>query len=161
MTALQIVQDLVGIPTATGQEGGLFEQGAAEYIEALLRQRYPWLRLSRQDIGEGRFNVVAKSDGEPQLLLAGHLDTVELKTGWNHNPAGEIAGNRLYGVGSIDMKSGIACIVAALDGLEPVPGLTLLFYCDEEYDFKGMRHFNGISRLLGIINVNNQLLSDK
>lgn len=162
MSALQITRDLVGIPTAIGQSSGLFEQKAAEYIEGVLR-RYPWLQLSRQEIGEGRYNVVAKSAGEPQLLLAGHMDTVELKTGWQHNPMGEVVDGRFYGVGAIDMKSGIACILAALEELGPVPGLTLLFYCDEEYDFKGMRYFianeANVGRLAAVAEPTDLLLS--
>jgi acetylornithine deacetylase/succinyl-diaminopimelate desuccinylase-like protein len=149
MNALQITQALVAIPTAQNQPTRLFEQDAALFIEAYLRDHHPWLRLTRQEIGDGRFNVVAKSGGEPQLLLAGHLDTVELKTGWRYNHAGEIVGDRFYGVGAIDMKSGIACILAALEGLKPVDGLTLLFYCDEEYDFKGMRHFIANEKSVG------------
>src|SRR5262249_60279425 len=52
----------------------------------------------------------------PNLLFAGHTDFVPPgnERAWSHPPfAGEIAGDRLYGRGAVDMKGGIACFVAA------------------------------------------------
>src|SRR5690606_27546138 len=37
----------------------------------------------------------------------------------------------------------IASAISALDPAAPIYGLTMLFYCDEEYDFEGMRKFIG------------------
>jgi succinyl-diaminopimelate desuccinylase len=58
---------------------------------------------------------------------------------WSHPPfAGEIAGDRLYGRGAVDMKGGIACFVAAtLDYLaahdgKPKGAISLLITGDEE-----------------------------
>jgi acetylornithine deacetylase/succinyl-diaminopimelate desuccinylase-like protein len=39
------------------------------------------------------------------------------------------------------MKGGIAAILSALDSFKKVEGLTLLFYCDEEYGFQGTKKF--------------------
>jgi len=69
------------------------------------------------------------------------MDTVEPKSEWEYNPfQGKIKDDKLYGLGSCDMKGGIACILNAVKKIS-TKGLTLLFYCDEEYDFKGMKEF--------------------
>lgn len=63
-------------------------------------------------------NVVVELDGGqdgPVICLNGHLDSVQLCNGWTKNPLGEQDGDRLYGQGALDMKSGCAAIMVALD----------------------------------------------
>ena len=63
-------------------------------------------------------NVVIEIDGgEPGLTIClnGHLDTVKLCNGWTVDPyAGIVEGDKIYGVGSLDMKSGCAATMLAL-----------------------------------------------
>lgn len=62
-------------------------------------------------------NVVVNLEGKkggPVICINGHLDTVRLCNGWTVNPKGEIIGDRLYGVGALDMKSGCASTMIAL-----------------------------------------------
>lgn len=141
MSPLALTRALVALPTHVGDSND--EREASTYVATYLEQRYPWLKVRRQAVGDGRFNVIASSPGQPLLLLAGHLDTVDPLPGWQPdiNPLGEEVGDRFYGIGANDMKGGVACILAALEDLPPVEGLTLLFYCDEEYDFAGMKTF--------------------
>lgn len=67
--------------------------------------------------GEGRSNLIARLRGEQTgkpLAFTGHLDTVPLGNAkWQHDPFGEIAGDRLYGRGSSDMKAAIAAFTLA------------------------------------------------
>ncbi|ADO77678.1 M20 family metallopeptidase [Halanaerobium praevalens] len=67
---------------------------------------------------EGR-NVVGSLKGDdegPKILLNGHLDTVEICEGWTKKPLGaEIVGDKMYGVGALDMKSGCAAIMLAVN----------------------------------------------
>ena len=59
-------------------------------------------------------NVIAVIDGGrpgPVICLNGHLDTVQLCGGWTRDPYGELDGDRLYGVGALDMKSGCAALM--------------------------------------------------
>ena len=63
-------------------------------------------------------NVVLELKGGlsgPVICLNGHLDTVQHCNGWTRNPLGEIEDDKLYGVGALDMKSGCAAIMVALD----------------------------------------------
>lgn len=70
-------------------------------------------------------NLEGKKDG-PVICLNGHLDTVKLCNGWTTNPKGEIKGDRLYGVGVLDMKSGCAATMIALKA-----------FVENHKDFKG------------------------
>lgn len=65
---------------------------------------------------EGK-NIVINLEGNkpgPVICINGHLDTVKQCNGWTANPNGEISGDRLYGVGALDMKSGCAATMIAL-----------------------------------------------
>jgi len=64
-------------------------------------------------------NVVGKITGYdegPTVVLNGHLDTVNICEGWTREPlAAEVEGNRLYGLGALDMKGGSAAIMLAVE----------------------------------------------
>ncbi len=69
-----------------------------------------------------RPNVAATlrgSGGGRSLLLSGHMDTVPRGSErWNHDPyAGRRDGNRIYGLGSNDMKGGVAAMILAVEVL--------------------------------------------
>jgi acetylornithine deacetylase len=81
---------------------------------------------------EGRPVIWARIPGNPDgrsLLFNGHYDTVPSgpEDDWTHPPhAGVLAGGRVYGRGSCDMKGGIAAALAAASALTtsgyPLPG---------------------------------------
>jgi acetylornithine deacetylase/succinyl-diaminopimelate desuccinylase family protein len=77
----------------------------------------------------------------PTLLFNGHLDVVPLgdsEAQWKHDPwGGEVAGGRLYGRGSLDMKGAVSAVViaaidAARDGAELCGRLIVTAVADEE-----------------------------
>ena len=79
--------------------------------------------------------------GKPNLVFAGHTDVVPPgdEAAWRHPPfAGEVADDKLYGRGAVDMKGGIACFVAAAldylgaNGGKPKGSISLLITGDEE-----------------------------
>ena len=77
-----------------------------------------------------RLNVVARwrgTGGGRSLILNGHMDVVppgDLSK-WTRDPwGGEIEGDRLYGRGACDMKSGLAAAVFAVQALQ-ASGVTL------------------------------------
>jgi succinyl-diaminopimelate desuccinylase len=76
-------------------------------------------------------NLVARTElgRDRRLLLAGHTDTVPA----NGNARARVEGDRLHGVGSSDMKGGLAVMVAlAREVRDPVVDLTFVFYAREE-----------------------------
>ena len=94
------------------------------------------------EVAPGRFNVVARHGGRvgPSLLLNGHLDTVGV-SGMAAPFSGEFREGRVFGRGAADMKSGVACVLAAAAQLagEEIPGeLIVAFTADEEHASLGM-----------------------
>jgi acetylornithine deacetylase len=66
-----------------------------------------------------RPNVLARrkgSGGGKSLLLSGHIDTVPLGVQpWKHDPFGAaVEGGRMYGLGTYDMKCGVAVMLGVM-----------------------------------------------
>lgn len=126
---------LVDVPSVSLDEARL-----ADLVETALR-RYPTLKVER----EGNVVLARTSLGRSQrVALAGHLDTVPIAG----NVPSRVAGERLYGCGTSDMKSGVAVQlrVAHLVGsgeLDPRVDLTWILYDAEEIEAK----YNGLGRL--------------
>jgi succinyl-diaminopimelate desuccinylase len=74
-----------------------------------------------------------------RVILGGHTDTVPV----NSNGAARLEGDTLWGVGSADMKSGLAVMLQlAAELREPAVDVTYVFYAGEEIavEFNGLRH---------------------
>ncbi|HEY3216211.1 MAG TPA: succinyl-diaminopimelate desuccinylase [Candidatus Eisenbacteria bacterium] len=129
-----LLEALVNIPSETGHEAAI-----ADWVSARLAQ------LLGGELRRSGNSVVWRTapQGRPLVVLAGHLDTVPACG----DVVARIDDGRLYGVGSSDMKSGDAVLLALLESLEPerlrfdVAGV---FYEAEE----GPLEANGLRRLL-------------
>jgi len=66
---------------------------------------------------EGK-NILCEVDGNndgPTILFNGHMDTVLEADGWTEDPyGGKVEDGKLYGIGSLDMKSGLAAMLIAV-----------------------------------------------
>jgi succinyl-diaminopimelate desuccinylase len=135
-----IARDLICCRSITPQEGG-----ALGYLQDVLAKAgFTVHRATFAEPGTAPVeNLYARIGGKkPNLMFAGHTDVVPPgdETAWRHAPfGGEVAGDKLYGRGAVDMKGGIACFVAAaLDylaahGGQPKNGsISLLITGDEE-----------------------------
>ncbi len=95
----------------------------------IIRHAFDWLRKQGFDPlihnyreskifnydGQNVVCAVTGREGGPVICLNGHLDTVTLTKGWSRDPyAGIIEGDRLYGLGALDMKSGCCAMMLAL-----------------------------------------------
>ncbi|WP_050758429.1 succinyl-diaminopimelate desuccinylase [Xylanimonas cellulosilytica] len=122
------------------------EKALADAVEVLLRAQ-PHLEVVR----DGDCVVARTRLGRAQrVVLAGHLDTVPLAVPPNlpTRRAAAETGDELWGRGTVDMKAGIAVMLAlAVDlgrpGAEPTSDLTWVFYDQEEVE--AVR--NGLGRL--------------
>ncbi|MBE1534304.1 succinyl-diaminopimelate desuccinylase [Actinomadura algeriensis] len=122
---------IVDIESVSGAEGPL-----ADAVEAALRA-LPHLTVERAG-----HNVVARTElgRAERVVLAGHLDTVPL----NGNLPSRVDGDRLYGCGTTDMKSGVAvALKLAATVPEPTRDITYVFYECEEIEAER----NGLRRL--------------
>ena len=92
-----------------------------------------------------KYNLVASAGGGPAgLLLAGHTDTVPYDDGkWRFDPFRlREEGNRLYGLGTCDMKGFFALVVEAVRDLDLAAlksPLTIVATADEESSMCGAR----------------------
>lgn len=155
----QFLQDLVRIDTSNppGNEAPLARM-VAEKMGRL------GLKNSVQDLGNARANVVgilSGGKGGRALLYCGHLDTVPPgSVGWHHDPLrAEVVGGRMYGRGTVDMKSGFAAMVMAAgalfrSGVGLWGDLIVLGTAGEEVDQVGAEAFverGGLENVRGMV----------
>jgi LysW-gamma-L-lysine carboxypeptidase len=125
--AKQILVDMLKIYSPSGEE--------AELSNFILDKTKEFGFFSEKDnVG----NVITRmGQGEPKLLLCGHMDTVPGKIDVR------MEGNKLYGRGSVDAKSSIAAMMMAMNDLKKnrLSGeLILACVVDEEGEGKGIRN---------------------
>jgi len=139
---VRTIQHLVAIESPSDQKA------AVDRLGELLATRFEALggrvrRHRASDFGDHlQVDFAGKSSGKPVLLL-GHMDTVY--------PAGTLAtmpcqveGKRLFGPGVLDMKSGIALMLAVIEGLAAWHGelprpVRVLLVSDEEVGSESSR----------------------
>lgn len=109
--AVLLTQEIVRIPSVVGEEAEL-----SDALTARMRTM-GYDEVYQQEALPGRKNVIGVVDSGkpgPTLLLTGHIDTKPVCVGWDEDPySGRIEGDRLYGHAVMDMKAGIAGVVAA------------------------------------------------
>jgi len=132
---LGLTAALVAVPSESHGEAEL-----ASAVERRLRERAPGLAIER--VGP---NVIARSSGGHgrRVVLGGHLDTVPA----NGNAEPRLDGDVLHGLGSADMKGGLAVLLRLAESLHSNAGrarhdVTLAFYACEEVadEHNGLRH---------------------
>jgi succinyl-diaminopimelate desuccinylase len=105
---LGLCQDMVKIPSLSGDEGAL-----AEFILDAMRQLdydQAWMDAAGNVIG-----VVKGGDG-PKTMFNGHMDVVDAGDPdvWEHPPfAAEVHDGYIWGRGAADMKGGLAAMMFA------------------------------------------------
>jgi len=132
------------------------ECDCARYAGAMLEA---WgFKVDYSEFDDGRTSVIARAGGseaKAPLCMTGHLDVVPLGSAkWSRDPfAGESDGDRLYGRGASDMKSGVAAMLLAArrfgKRLAGTPGLVLVLTASEEDGCVGSRHLAALPKLMG------------
>jgi succinyl-diaminopimelate desuccinylase len=131
LDAAALTAALVDVPSVSGDEADL-----ADAIENALR------RCGHLSVERDGNVVLARTDlgRASRIVLAGHLDTVPIA----ENLPSRVDGDRMWGCGTSDMKSGVAVMLRLAAGLpEPVHDLTFVFYDCEEIEAER----NGLGRL--------------
>jgi acetylornithine deacetylase len=144
---LQQLSQLISTPSVSSTDP-FWDQGNRDVIDLLAT----WLEelgfeVDIQDVTAdgGKANLIAtRGKGPGGLVLAGHTDTVPYDEGrWQSNPLSvDERDNRLYGLGSTDMKGFFPVAIAAaaeFADTELQQPLILLATADEESSMSGAR----------------------
>ena len=136
---LSIARDLVRCPSVTPADAG-----ALGVIERLLKSAgFDVHRVTFSEPGTADIDNLYARIGTtaPHIAFAGHTDVVPPgdETAWTLGAfSGEVKDGLLYGRGTVDMKGGIACSVAAVldylaaNGGQPKGSISFLITGDEE-----------------------------
>ena len=129
---VELTKTLVSIPSPTGKEHKIcdFVKGRLEGVADEVRM------VPVEGCGPSlvAYHRSSKKDA-PTVVLNGHLDTVEAADGWVTDPLEpHLDGDRLFGLGAGDMKSGLAILIDLFERFSKEKGLnlTLTASSDEE-----------------------------
>jgi succinyl-diaminopimelate desuccinylase len=123
------------------------EAGIAEFTGELLAGH--GFKVEYIPFGENRLHLIAEKGISPEkspIVLSGHFDTVPLgNKSWSVDPfAGEVFDGKIWGLGSSDMKGGLAAMILASAGAfeesPPEGGIRLIFTAGEETGCQGVQH---------------------
>ncbi|GAB4335543.1 MAG: M20 family metallopeptidase [Phototrophicales bacterium] len=114
---IDLIVDMARIESPSHNKVAVDRMGA--FIEARLQQLgADVMRLFRDEVGDILFaKWNANAPGKPILFLC-HIDTVWAEGTLEHMPIHLSEDGRLYGPGTLDMKSGIALMMEAIRGLQ-------------------------------------------
>jgi succinyl-diaminopimelate desuccinylase len=132
LDAAALTEQLVNIESVSRNEAAI-----ADAVQSALEP------LAHLTVSRHANTVVARTGlGRPErVVIAGHLDTVPV----NGNLPARREGGILHGLGSCDMKGGVAVALKLAAGVsEPDRDVTYIFYEAEEIEAE----FNGLKRLL-------------
>ena len=111
---VELGKSLVRIPSLIGDETPV-----ARWVASYLSDRGYEVEL--QEVEKGWFQTVATLKGSGQgtsIMFNGHLDINPLAAGWARDPFDPwVEGNRLYGAGIRNMKSGVASMIHAAEAI--------------------------------------------
>ncbi len=128
----EILKELIGINTTGDKEN----KKIRDYLKSILLP----LNFKITELGNGNKKVLIAKRGDSKLGFVCHTDTVSPSGNWSYDPyALTIDDNQMYGLGTSDMKGGIAALICALSELDTNYPCTIYFTYDEELNFGGIK----------------------
>lgn len=127
--AVALTQQLIRIPSFLWHESEIGHWIARWMTERgfeveLQTVPLPHLRSHPTGVTHQAIGLLRGDGSGPSLMLCGHTDTSDWQgrpyreKEWTHDPfGGEIANGKLYGLGAINMKGGVASILCAADAV--------------------------------------------
>lgn len=138
---LSLLKDLVEINSVSGNEKEI-----CLYVRDWFEDND--IEVEMQRVENERWNVIARVSGEGSdkkvLILSGHLDTVPPVDNWETDPFKlEIKNGKAYGLGALDMKSGVAILMSIMKEMKNSAknDLWCVLTVDEELISMGMWKF--------------------
>ncbi len=138
MQNLDLAQKLISIPSYVGPKTN--ESILGEFILNYIRKYTSLTIIKQQPLpGSSRFNLIVSDGYPPNLIFISHMDTVYPSGNTQSMLTPRISQDQLLGLGAADMKGGMASLLTAVSNFNKTQGLTLIFDCDEESYFKGIK----------------------
>jgi acetylornithine deacetylase len=147
---IDLYKDLIKLPSISSSDSAWDQSNVA-----VINQLAEWLSdlgfttdITEVAAAPGKFNLVATlGEGNGGLLLAGHTDTVPYDEGkWQTDPFTVVEkDNRLYGLGTIDMKGFFAFVIEVLKTMDRekfTKPLRILATADEETTMSGAQQIS-------------------
>ena len=132
-----LTKRMISIPSPSGEEKEM-----AVFVRSELEKIGVESRFQRV-VGD-RSNIIASigGKGDKSILFQGHYDTVPGYE-WKEAFSGEEREGMIYGRGSVDMKSSLACVMAAMKSIvdsDVTPEKRIILVCtvDEEVEKRGI-----------------------
>jgi acetylornithine deacetylase/succinyl-diaminopimelate desuccinylase-like protein len=115
--AVNLMKELISIPSPYFHEDAIVdftynwlnENGMEAYIHEYHEKKVTNFK------GKNVLCEISGGEDGPTICINGHLDTAKLCNGWSKDPyAGVVEGDKIYGLGALDMKSGCCSSMLAL-----------------------------------------------
>lgn len=153
LNSVKVLESLVNFNTVNDKEN----EKIISYIEDYLKKYdFKVIKKDKYLIMESNFG----NEDEYGVCFVGHTDTVEAIGEWKYDPIKlKIDDNKLYGLGTCDMKGGIAAFLEAvrvLDKSKISKKIRTYFTYDEEIGFTGIKEVLDVDRS----NVNNFIIGE-
>jgi len=142
MNETEILKKLIAIDS----QGTKTNLNIVKYIASLFPKKLctiTKIKAGNLDVYNLVIKIKGKSSKNP-LIFSGHTDTVPVSSNWTQKPFEPlIKKDKIFGLGSSDMKSGLAAIIAAAQEIKETPkeDIYLLFDADEEQTCAGGKAF--------------------
>lgn len=142
MKVKKILEKLVSFDTVADKQNREIISWIERFLseQGLQTQKLP-------DKKSGKINLFAKFGSKKKigLTFVGHTDTVSAGGNWKTDPFSLVQkGDKLFGLGTTDMKGGIAAFLSAIEKADLSllsNGVDVVFTFDEEYGFGGIKSF--------------------
>jgi len=137
VNVVNLTKELVSIPSTLGDTRAI-EEFVFSRLEKVKNADVSLLPVGK--LGNDVVGKVFHNAEMPTFLLNGHLDTVDICKGWSTDPfEPAIEGDMLRGLGSADMKSGVAIAIDVFEKLARTGRCNVIFAgtIDEEGDSAG------------------------
>lgn len=145
MDAIKFLQKMIQIDSCNPPGN---EHRVTEFFAERCEEKGIPYKISQVGPNRSNFEITLKGKGKGKVMLCGHMDTVlPGDVPWIHPPfSGVLEGDKLYGRGASDMKSGLAAMFLAMEqihqeNLSFEKDLVFLATAGEEVDSCGARQY--------------------